>query len=366
MQAPSLNWHLEGKDCGFWLDQADCFSQSVHAGMAILAALATITLIGSLIVLAAQEGCCMGELNNLVKYIDPHWVYATVALSAATLLLDIVAMFALTNGYTNLVYSEKELNAMKFLPRDTIAPALQPKQYLIYTTPKEAEKPVFAVFTHKTIEPHAVAPFKTEEAMLAHVEWLNSLGYLLGEEKGHWENKEKVLYSQKDMQGLVNAKFIQVKIAQMRRELLPGFFDYEPVHIADWNESAYLFVGLPKEGENLEVFFTRLSEEPKHVGAQYLPDYYNLQIVRNVVEMRKSTNSPKPLGTHQYINYDQDFSHCVYKKDDHENPYQYETTKIYITTYRLRDVNTKTEYFLVEKDRTSRLEELNILVPNKN
>lgn len=366
-------WKVEGKDCGFWLRQADPCTQSIHIGTVIVAALSAIALLGGVLFLLAQQGYHLGGINSLAKSIHPIAIYATVAVAGTVLVLDIAFICMLIRGYTNQVFSQEEVEKLQLLPNlKATQISLQPMQYSCYISPQtqatETEKGRAAVYS--SLEKNSsgqlsVIPFKTEDLLNEHIARLEQSNYAPASEKD-FENQVKIeIVAAREL--MDRPELLDQQCINLAAGLPDGYFAFECINVnkGPVHQYAYLFAGKQEGKTEVEHFVAFVSDkECDRIGAKFLPNCVNLKAVISEVDWRRKAKLFTKLPNNLYKIYDGSFTHLKKNQDssDYDHPFISEEKFIYITTYRTNhSVNEITEFFLTEESRVARLKTLGFI-----
>lgn len=368
MSVAESNWNVEGKNCGFWVGQADACTQSIHVTTVIVAALATITVLGGVLLILAQQGYSLGGINSLSKLIQPSVVYATVAFGGVVLVFDIAFICTLVRAYKDQVYSKEELDAMKVLTniQEVVTLNLAPMHYTLYISPEvkgdkidESHPGVYAVMALDKDSNRSITAFKTEQALLQHLLRLESSGYQeISEEI--W--KQRVIFTLEEVKHLLDHARIQYRCELLAKAVPNGYFTCEPIYLTIGGRvsQGMLFAG--KSEGKMEYFITRHNENPKEIGAKHFSKLVNLLVVEEAVEVARLMHAHKHLDRGSHVQYEHSFmrKRCDATASDAPN-YTDENTALYIITYRLLGVDSHTEFFLTEEERIDRLKELKFM-----
>ncbi len=336
---------VEGQNCCFWIKNSDKVSQGAYAGIVIVAALATIAILGGVLLVLAQRGFDLGALNAIARQIPAPWIYGSWFVSMTALIFPIVFIVMLCRRYREQVFSENELEEMQVLQniKETIGADLQPMHFSISHAPASeaneegGETPaVFILCKRDQGGNLSLVPFRSEEPLSTLISQLRRQGYAQVE-GGLWVDRE--MYTLEEIRPKIVPELLERKCKLLSTTLPEGFFNWEEIHIKEWSAIHLLFAA--NKGGKVEYCIVQFTTNPKEKGAERFPDLINFIEAQKVVREQnlQKVRSDLTNGSHSY----------EAKVGD---------KVIYATSYKGHQMESRTEFFIDEKARNKRLKEL--------
>jgi hypothetical protein len=188
----------------FWIKHTEPLNHAKRAAVCITAALATIAIVGGILLILSQQGYHIGGLNALSQAIEAKWLYIGVGVATAILAADTVLIATFIRSQQNLTYSSDQLNQWGILEKiqsENLDVKTACGHYWKITEASplgEQERPVVYAALLKDSKGYiSVIGFKTEKARHA---YLDKGGY----KDGELSFSQNLFYSAAEMKEIFN------------------------------------------------------------------------------------------------------------------------------------------------------------------
>ena len=96
METNSVYKQNTDSPCLLWMQKSEGCANAQRVVGASVAIIATIVLLGSILLVVAQQGYNLYGITAIAHAIAPKWVYTALALSAITLIVDVLVIIRMT------------------------------------------------------------------------------------------------------------------------------------------------------------------------------------------------------------------------------------------------------------------------------
>jgi len=223
---PSFSRSNENSCC-FWIQKSNLSTKAKIGTTLIVAALAAITLVTSLLLVLAHHGIPLGCFNSLAQVVNIQWLYAGIGLSLITLIIDVIYFVSLLRQARNRPFSDSELknyNLMERVEKEHIFDKMLPKTYWLVTEKSKNQAPnLYAILIKDEKGRISTEGYLTEKGRKTHIQKLG---------KGYHNSLEVYKNAEEHPLNYVRALLGQERSAALEQKGLSlpnGFYLYQEV-----------------------------------------------------------------------------------------------------------------------------------------